>query len=228
MKDNIAIARSYYYEFFAIPFFFNENDSKFKLWKEQLRYLKQSPIEEKNIKDFEILEKFSFEEFKAEQNLLFFDYSFANVPLTASFYDEGRDDGFAKELVLKILRKSKYRKNESCKDGEDFIGFIFYAMSSLLKDKDDKENNLSSELFKSVINDFVDEMSKFMKENKGSNFFTHFSNLIDTFFAFERAVLGAVKPVKDKSAAKESIKKQPYLTNITIAKDKYDWSDLDL
>ncbi len=228
MNNNLTMARSYYYEFLAMPFFFSENDSKFKIWKEQLKYLKQSPLDEKNKVDFEALQNFSFEEFKAEQNLLFFDYSFANVPLTASFYDEGRDDGFAKELVVNILRKTKFRKSEICKDSEDYIGFVFYAMSTLLKDEVNTDNALSNELFTTVINSFVDEMSKFMKENKGSNFFIYFSNIVDTFFAFERAIVGVAKPAKESNIAKDAIKKQPYLTNISIAKDKYDWSDLEL
>ena len=36
MDANLLQARSYYYEFFAIPFFFYETDAKFKRWKEQL------------------------------------------------------------------------------------------------------------------------------------------------------------------------------------------------
>ena len=67
-----------------------------------------------------------FEDFKKEQNSALFDFSYANVPLSASFYDEGRDEGAMKILVLNTLKKSKFRRNdEFCKDSEDFIGFIF-------------------------------------------------------------------------------------------------------
>ena len=44
MDANLLQARSYYYEFFAIPFFFYETDAKFKRWKEQLEFLRSSPI----------------------------------------------------------------------------------------------------------------------------------------------------------------------------------------
>ncbi|CZE45825.1 molecular chaperone TorD family protein [Campylobacter geochelonis] len=226
MNENLSLARSFYYEFFAIPFFFSENDTKFKLFKEQLRYLATSPLQESDRASFEALEEFSFESFKKEQNLVLFDYSFSNVPLTASFYAEGRDDGKARILVLETLRKSKFRRNDKvCKDSEDFIGFIFYAMSSLLKDEVGQNNFLSTELFVNVINGFVDELSELMKENKGSVFYAQLANLMSSFFAFERAFLGVKTPIFEKSVAKEAMQKAPYISKFGESKDKYEWSD---
>ncbi|NLY03950.1 MAG: hypothetical protein GXZ15_03830 [Campylobacter sp.] len=225
---NITIARSMYYEFFALPLFFSEDSSKFYKWKEQLIYLKASPIDPSNSKDFEILESFSFDEFKIEQNSVLFDYSYANVPLTASFYNEGRDDGKMRLMVVNITRKSKFRRDtELCKDSEDFIGFIFYLMSSILRDEIGSNSFLSSELFASVINDFVDEFCELLKSSKRSKFYLHLANLMESFFSFERAVLGADAPKKERSLAKESISKNPSFTRENESKIKYDISGIE-
>ena len=221
MKDkNITLGRSYYYEFFAIPFFFSEKDEKFNLWKKQLDYLKNSPIANENSDDFKALSKFSFDEFKSEQNRLLYDYSYSNIPLTASFYKEGRDEGLAKKLVLDTLRKSKFRKNS-----EFFIGFIFYLMSSLLKDEVNTNAFLSTELFVNVINEFIDEFIDFIKGSKETDFYLHLANLMQSFFELERSILAVEKPKIKPSVAKEMIEKQPYLSNLKTTKEKFDWGE---
>lgn len=227
MRDkNIILARSYYYEFFAIPFFFSEKDDKFNLWKKQLDYLKNEPISNENANDFAKLSEFSFSQFRSEQNRLLYDYSYANIPLTASFYKEGRDEGVAKKLVLDTLRKSKFRKNsELCKDSEDFIGFIFYLMSSLLKEEVSSNAFLSTELFVNVINEFIDEFIGFIIDSKEANFYLHLANLMSNFFELERAILGVEKPEIKPSVAKEMIEKQPYLSNLKTTKEKFDWDE---
>ncbi|NLK67211.1 MAG: hypothetical protein GX282_07045 [Campylobacteraceae bacterium] len=221
---NLIMGRSFYYEFFALPFFFSETDEKFQVWKKQLEYLKTSPITASNLADFEAIERFDFEGFRAEQNTLLFDYSYTNIPTTASFYDEGRDDGMMKKLVVDTLRKSKFRKNEElCKDSEDFIGFIFYAMSSLLKEEADKGTFLSTELFVNTINNFIDEFIGFMKDSKEANLFLHLANLMESFFELERSLLGVEKPEEKPSIAKESMAKQPYATNLKQPSEKFNW-----
>jgi len=135
MDTNLLQARSYYYEFFAIPFFFYETDAKFKRWKEQLEFLRSSPIVSSDEAEFQNLAKFDFSAFKSEQNSVLFDFSYANVPMSASFYDEGRDDGRMRVAVIDVLKKSKFRRNmELCKECEDYVGFIFYLHSTLLRD----------------------------------------------------------------------------------------------
>lgn len=223
---NLIMGRSFYYEFFAMPFFFSETDEKFQIWKKQLEYLKTSPITTSNLADFEAIEKFDFKGFRDEQNTVLFDYSYTNIPTTASFYDEGRDDGVAKKLVVDTLRKSKFRKNnELCKDSEDFIGFIFYAMSSLLKEESDKGTFLSTELFVNTINNFIDEFIGFMQESKHTNLYKHLSNLMESFFELERSLLGVEKPEAKPSKAKESMVKQPYFTNLAQPNEKFNWAE---
>lgn len=226
MNENLTKARSFYYEFFATPFLFYENDGKFNKWKEKLEYLRSSPIAQSDIENFDALEGFSFADFKEEQNAVLFNFSYTNVPLTASFYAEGRDDGRARLSVLNTLRKSNYRRDmELCKDSEDFIGFIFYMMSTLLTDEIGRSNFLSTELFVNVINNFVDEFGELLSQHGKSNFYTHLAKIMKNFFSLERSLLGIKAPLFEKSVAKEAMKQETYAELFDKAINKYNWDE---
>ena len=224
MDANLIKARSYYYEFFAIPFFFYNTDAKFKRWQQQLEFLKGSPIAPADAAEFENLQKFSFEEFKSEQNSVLFDFSYANVPMSASFYDEGRDDGKMRLLVLNTLKKSKFRRNmELCKECEDYVGFIFYLHSTLLRSEaEEGAEALSTEFFTNVTNGFVDEFAEFLCGHVKADFFKSLGGLMKSFFALERSLLALNAPKKDKSIAKEAIKKGGYQNKFTNPEDIFD------
>ena len=224
MDANLIKARSYYYEFFAIPFFFYNTDAKFKRWQQQLEFLKGSPIAPSDAAEFENLQKFSFEEFKSEQNSVLFDFSYANVPMSASFYDEGRDDGKMRLLVLNTLKKSKFRRNmELCKECEDYVGFIFYLHSTLLRSEVEEGGEaLSAELFTNVTNGFVDEFAEFLCGHVKADFFRSLGGLMKSFFALERSLLALNAPKKDRSIAKEAIKKGGYQNKFTNPEDIFD------
>ena len=224
MDANLIKARSYYYEFFAIPFFFYNTDAKFKRWQQQLEFLKGSPIAPTDAAEFENLQKFSFEEFKSEQNSVLFDFSYANVPMSASFYYEGRDDGKMRLLVLNTLKKSKFRRNmELCKECEDYVGFIFYLHSTLLRSEaEEGVQALSTELFTNVTNGFVDEFGEFLCGHVKADFFRSLGGLMKSFFALERSLLALNAPKKDKSIAKEAIKKGGYQNKFTNPEDIFD------
>ncbi len=251
MDANLLKARSYYYEFFAIPFFFYETDAKFKRWKEQLEFLRSSPIVSSDEVEFQNLAKFDFAAFKSEQNSVLFDFSYANVPMSASFYDEGRDDGRMRVAVIDVLKKSKFRRNmELCKECEDYVGFIFYLHSTLLRDAAAKhsavlngqnsvanEQNftnsasltaqdgeaLALELFTNVTNSFVDEFSELLCGHVRADFFKSLGALMRSFFALERSLLALAAPQKkDRSVVKEAIKKGGYQNKFTNPEDIFD------
>ena len=146
MDNNLTKARAYFYEFLAYPLFFHEHGGKFDRWREQLAYLATSPVTPQSEAAFANLAKFDFEKFAREQNDVLFDFSYSNIPLNASFYEDGRDDGAARLRVIECLKLSPYRRDkEVCKDSEDYVGFIFLATATFLRDKiateTDKINN---------------------------------------------------------------------------------------
>lgn len=220
--NDLDIARSYYYEFLAYPLFFEENGDKFSNYKEQLDYLSKSPIVPEDEKNFENLKRFSFDEFKLEQNSVLFDFSYINVPLTASFYDEGRDDGFKRLKVIDILKKSKFRRDDkNFKNSEDFIGFIFLLMALFLKE----DPKLAGELFTETVNNFSDEFVELMKEHKNANFFKSYAAILENFIEIERAYYGVAAPILQRSAARESMAKEPYHTRMPTPKSKINWDE---
>lgn len=232
-NENILRARAYYYEFLSFAFFFYENDDKLKLFKQQAEYLSQNPLSLAAQEAFLKLKNISFKEFLDEQNSVLFDMSYINVPLNISFYEEGRDDGMARLRVIEILKKSQYRRNiKKCKNSEDYVGFVFMLMVSLLNDEiNDTQNGLSNELFTSVINGFVDEFIKFLSLHEKSDIFKSISIILDSFIQFERSFLGIEAPQKDTlrpSIADEALNRKPYQTKMATPKSKIHWDEFSV
>lgn len=226
MDKNIIKARSYFYEFLAYPMFFYTNDEKFSRWKEQLRYLSANPLSEDSDVAFKNLDKFSFEEFSKEQNDVLF--GFTNIPLSASFYEEGRDNGAARLRVIECLKLSPYRRDsELCKDSEDYVGFIFLAMATFLKDEFDDAKNISNKLFSETLNLFVDEFSQLLSAHKEANFFRSYAIILKDFIELERAVLNVEAPAKPKgdSVAMAALKKEPFQSKMPTFKTKLHWEE---
>lgn len=226
MDKNIIKARSYFYEFLAYPMFFYTNDEKFARWKEQLRYLSANPLSEDSDTAFKNLDKFSFEEFSKEQNDVLF--GFTNIPLSASFYEEGRDNGAARLRVIECLKLSPYRRDsELCKDSEDYVGFIFLAMATFLKDEFDDAKNISNKLFSETLNLFVDEFSQLLSAHKEANFFRSYAIILKDFIELERAVLNVEAPAKPKgdSVAMAALKKEPFQSKMPTFKTKLHWEE---
>lgn len=216
MKD-VLKARLYYYEFASSALTFYEDENKFTNMHEQIKELEKFPIADENKADFETMKKFDFKQFKDEQNALFFNLSYSNIPTTASFYDEGRDNGKARLDVINIIKKSKYRRNEkTCKEGEDFIGFIFALMSTFLQDESNTgiQNGLSEELFKISINNFIDEFLDMITSSKYAIFYKSYANIMRNFIALERSLLDIVAPIKTKSEAKIAMDKKSYIAEL--------------
>lgn len=226
MDKNIIKARSYFYEFLAYPMFFYTNDEKFSRWKEQLRYLSANPLSEDSDVAFKNLDKFSFEEFSKEQNDVLF--GFTNIPLSASFYEEGRDNGAARLRVIECLKLSPYRRDsELCKDSEDYVGFIFLAMATFLKDEFNDAKNISNKLFGETLNLFVDEFSQLLSAHKEANFFKPYTIILKDFIDLERSILNIEAPAKPKgdSVAMVALKKEPFQSKMPTIKTKLHWEE---
>ncbi len=186
--------------------FINEQD--FEAWGKQAQILAQNLLDENLKSDFEALLEFDFAKFKAEQNAMFWDLSYVNVPLSASFYDEGRDDGQMKLRASELVRQSKFRKDEKCRQSEDEFGFAFGFVASVLKD----EPKIAEQFFRFVLNPVIDEFMDKLSIHKNSNFFAHLSRIMGVFFAHERMLLNLQAPLKKegKSLADKALERLPY------------------
>lgn len=234
-QAEITRGRSYYYEFFAFTFFFREHeDGEFAKWQAKREILAQNPLNEASQKAFEELAKFDFEVFKKEQNNVLFDLSYANVPMSASFYDEGRDDGAAKVRVIEILKDSLFVRNiQTCSVSEDYFGLIFYAMSEFLREEADgkSDKNASERMFKDVLNGVLDEFLQMLKEHEKSRFFAALATIMDSFFALERSLLAINAPYRDPSVqtpAQIALNRKPYQSKMATAMQKQNSQEFSL
>ncbi|BCX79979.1 molecular chaperone [Campylobacter sp. 19-13652] len=223
-------ARAYYYEFLAFVFFYDEKGSGFLRWKGQLEHLSQSALSVADEAAFNTLKEHDFDKFINEQNSVLFDLSYANIPLNASFYEDGRDDGAARLRVIELLKKSDYRRNLSrCKDSEDFIGFVFLFSSQLLLDASGGASEMISiqeELFKSVINPFIDEFIALLADHSEARFYAGIAQILSSFIALERGLLGVGAPAsKARSIAREAMSKKPYQSKMPTPKSKLFWDE---
>ena len=226
MDKNITKARAYFYEFLAYPLFFHTSDEKFARWREQLSYLAQNPLSEQSAEAFANLDKFSFDELVNEQNEVLF--GFTNIPLSASFYEEGRDNGAARLRVIHCLNLSPYRRDkELCKDSEDYVGFIFLAMATFLNDEFNGAKNISDKLFGETLNLFVDEFGSLLLAHKNANFFRSYALILKDFIELERAVLSIEAPAKPQgdSVAMTALKKEPFQSKMPTIKTKLHWEE---
>jgi len=226
MDKNITKARAYFYEFLAYPLFFHTSDEKFARWREQLSYLAQNPLSEQSAEAFANLDKFSFDELANEQNDVLF--GFTNIPLSASFYEEGRDNGAARLRVIHCLNLSPYRRDkELCKDSEDYVGFIFLAMATFLSDEFNGAKNISDKLFGETLNLFIDEFGSLLLAHKNANFFRSYAIILKDFIELERAVLSLEAPAKPQgdSVAMIALKKEPFQSKMPTIKTKLHWEE---
>ena len=223
MNEQINTSRAYFYEFFATPFLF---ESDFKAWQAQARFLAQNPLDESIKGELEALLDFDYESFKAEQNAMFWDLSYVNVPLSASFYDEGRDDGQMKLTACELVRQSKFRKNEKCRQSEDEFGFVFGFVASVLN----TEPRIAEQFFRFVLNPVIDEFMEKLATHQHSNFFAHLSRVMGVFFAHERMFLNVQAPLKKegKSLADKALERLPYEPKLPTKFSKMNMEELSV
>ncbi len=213
MEDKIAInrARAIYYGLFSSLFTFVLKGDRFEGVEDVMKILKTNPMDENSkkainnmLKIFQAQGKVSLQE---EYDFIFYDLSSDPVPTTASFYDEDRDDGKKRLLMVDFVLQSKYRKDEkNFTDLEDDIGFIFSFMQKLINDEvdgDKKAGVLEREIFENVLNGFVDEFIENVYMHENSVFYQEASLLLKVFMEFERVFLGIKKPKERIKSKKE-------------------------
>ena len=221
-NNDILKARAYYYEFLAFCFFFCQDEKSYAKWMEQANFLATSPFNENC--DFTAILNSNFDDFCAEQNSVLFDLSYANVPLTASFYDEGRDSGLKRMKAIEILKASKYRPNkENFSDCEDFVGFLFLLMTRFLKDFDDES---AKRVFSELINDFIDELCELLNAHSNAKIFKTLSVILMEFISLEREYYNLKAPAKKAvSVAKTAMAKRPHVSKMPTPKSKLNWDE---
>lgn len=118
-----------------------------------------------------------------------------HVSLSSSQYYEQREAGAMLVKVRDILSKTKIRRDEnSFKAPEDHYGFIFTLCSYLIGQEMEQtiKEELHKELFKTVINPFVDQLSFSLMASE-NEIYVNVGVLLDVFMNFERSFLEVAK-----------------------------------
>ncbi|RXJ91320.1 hypothetical protein CRV00_13890 [Malaciobacter molluscorum] len=204
--NNIELnkARAVYYGLFSSLFSYINSEKEFNEIKKSIELLSQVPIDENSKISFEELNSFLEEKGMTglieENNQIFFSPSTTFVPVTASFYNEDRDDGHKRVEMTSIVLKSTFRKdNTTFKEAEDHICFIFSFIQKLLEQDYSKINNeLIIETFSVVLNSFIDSFIQDVYNHEESKFYKNIAIILKVFIELERALLNIEKPTEHK------------------------------
>ena len=213
-KNHKAInqARALYYTFFAKIFSFAPNAEEYASLDELLAIFIDNPLDETSHEAFMIIQKALKEEgygaLKQEYDEVFVSPESSFVPLSASYYDEGRDDGQKRVQAAGFVLRSKFRKNRPmCNDSEDQVLFLFRFMSKLIqagKEEDEASLSLSKEVFSEIINDFIDEFIEHLMHHEYGFYYKNAAIILEAFMEFERMYLGVSPSEKIASAERVS------------------------
>lgn len=202
-------ARLLYYAFFAKILDFVEKEEAYADIEKLLDIFIENPLDETtqealvSIKNH--LKQEGFSALKQEYDDVFVSPESSSIPLTASYYDEGRDDGQKRVKAAGILLRSKFRRNRPvCNDPEDHILFLFRLMSMLIQAGDAESLELSKELFSEIINDCVDDFIDHLFEHEQTFFYKNSAIVLNAFIDFERLYLNVLPSEKVASAERVS------------------------
>lgn len=203
--DTVSInkARALYYGLFSTFFSFLDDEKKIEELQKNLKLLKENALNEyaadamENI--FVILEQKGKDALKKESDEIFFNPYSAFIAMTASYYDEQRDDGKMRMKMLEYVLHSKFRRDENnFKENEDHISFILEFIEKLLLQSVQTQEKCSQELaktvFKDVLNNFVDNFIASLYEHKSSYIYKEVAVVFQVFIELERAYLDVTKP----------------------------------
>lgn len=214
-QNNMNKARVVYYGLFSAVLSFLETDKNYENIKNTISFLSENPLEthsEKALLEMKIfLEKENFQGLQAESNLVFFSPSTTYIPVSASFYDEARDDGKKKIEMLSYISESTFRRDESVyKEAEDNIGFILTFMHKLLENSlEDNENSEKSEelakkVFANILNETINPFLTNLYNHENAEFYKNLALLLKIFMEFERHYYSLTTPVEKE--IKEAIR----------------------
>ncbi|MGB7403382.1 MAG: molecular chaperone TorD family protein [Arcobacter sp.] len=202
--EELNKARAIYYGLFCSLFSFIDNNKEYENIERIIELLSNSPIDEHSKEALNKMNEFlkakGFDGLKEENNQVFFSPSTSYIPVTASYYNEDRDDGQKRVEMTNIVLKSTFRKNTiSFKDAEDHISFILNFIQKLIEeDLENIENPLVLECFSNILNGFIDLFINFVYKHEESDFYKNSAILLKVFIELERALLNVEKPKEHK------------------------------
>ncbi|GMB96730.1 molecular chaperone TorD family protein [Helicobacter sp. NHP22-001] len=140
MEVDLIHARALYYRLWHYLVVFVHNEELFKELQNLVAHLKDYPFNTQTAQAWQEIESFlgqGLESFKAEQNSVLFAPGEQFVPLSASYYLEGQDNGKKRLEAIALLKKSELQIEShtlSAPIAEDDLAFLTLMMNAFLKE----------------------------------------------------------------------------------------------
>ncbi|WP_320033757.1 molecular chaperone TorD family protein [Halarcobacter sp.] len=213
MIDNERLnrARVLYYGLFSSLFSFIDSKSDYEKVVHTIEFLSENPIDENSKVAFENIKKYFDEKgyngLKEENNNLFFSPSTTFIPVTASYYEEDRDDGQKRVEMTNYVLKSNFRKDsENFKEAEDHISFIFEFLQKVIEQDIQKDKNqLVIDVFANILNGIIDRFIENIYFHESSSFYKNIAVVLKVFIELERVYLDVKKLESTKTRVQQDL-----------------------
>jgi len=220
-RNDINKARIVYYRLFSSLFSFNMEEQDFNIILRSVEALKENPIDEESGKALDAiytyLQKNEYVGLKQESDFIFYNPLTSLVPMTASFYAEGRDDGQKRVEMINFLLKSPFRRdNVKYRENEDHIQFSCLFMTYIIEEELEGKSyamDLAKNVFISIFNEMMTPFIETIYNHEKSDLYKNVAIVVRSFVDFERVFFDVAPPlvIHHENMAKP---------NIVLLKDK--------
>ncbi|WP_324728552.1 molecular chaperone TorD family protein [Helicobacter cynogastricus] len=200
MDCNLTYARALYYRLWHYMVVFVQNEVIFDELKALANHLKDFPFDPNTAQGWQELHAFlqqGLEPFKEEQNAVLFSPSYHLVPLSASYYLEGQDNGKKRLEAIALLKQSGLHLEShtiTSPVAEDDLAFLTLMMNAFLQQllEDQGFFSLHEKLFKDFFHLFGDAFLDALQEHPKSLCYQSFAIILGAFMQHERLFFNLV------------------------------------
>ncbi|GMB91591.1 molecular chaperone TorD family protein [Helicobacter ailurogastricus] len=194
MEADLIHARALFYRLWHYMVIFVQKESIFGELKALVGHLKNHPFDSKTAQAWKEFDGFlaqGLEVFRAEQDALLFAPGEQFVPLSASYYLEGQDNGKKRLEAIDILKQSGLQLASytiTSPVAEDDLAFLTLMMNAFLKEMlgDPKFFALHEKLFKDFFHLFGDAFIEAIATHQKSVCYKSCAIILGAFIQHER------------------------------------------
>lgn len=194
LDPNILRARALYYRLWHYMVIFVQTQSVFNELKALVDHLKNYAFNDSTKEAWQAWHVFlqqGLESFRDEQNDVLFSPSYAFVPLSASYYLEGQDNGKKRLEAIEILKQSRLTITShtlTCIVSEDDLSFLCLMMNAFLQEMLQGRAlfALHQRLFEDFFHLFSDDFIARIRSHEKSVCYQNFAIILGAFIKHER------------------------------------------
>ncbi|WP_120955702.1 molecular chaperone TorD family protein [Helicobacter mehlei] len=194
IDPNLIYARAIYYRLWHYMVVFVQKEVIFNELKALANHLKDFPFDVSSAQAWQEFDTFlaqGLQAFEAEQNAVLFAPGEVFVPLSASYYLEGQDNGKKRLEAIALLKQSGLHIESytiTSPIAEDDLAFLTLMMNAFLQQllEDQGFFSLHEKLFKDFFHLFSDAFLEAISTHKKSVCYQSFAIILGAFIQHER------------------------------------------